>query len=315
MLLIARIAVAALCWLACLHAIGASRCPPEPTALSQEEARVARRNAQDRGILYRLERDGRSSWLYGTLHVGRREWIYPGPTLQQALSQSDVLALELDVLDPSVPQRLDARLAAAGPPPALSPKLRSRLAAVAAGLCLPMTSLRHARPEMQLMAVMMRAGRADGLDAAYGSELMLAGYARAARKAIDGLESPEAQAEAILMPDRDLAGMLDQGLADLEKGTARAMLGRMAEVWAKGRMDELSRYAQWCQCLDTVEAREWHERLLDRRNPGLADGVERLHASGQRVFAAVGSLHLIGATGLPSLLKARGFTVKRVPFP
>ena len=55
-------------------------------------------------------------------------------------------------------------------------------------------------------------------------------------------------------------------------------------------------------------------RLLDARNPGLAERIDALHTSGQRVFAAVGSLHMIGRTGLPALLARRGYTVERIVF-
>jgi uncharacterized protein YbaP (TraB family) len=54
-----------------------------------------------------------------------------------------------------------------------------------------------------------------------------------------------------------------------------------------------------------------YTRLLDGRNPGLADAIERLHADGS-VFAAVGALHIVGPQGLPALLKARGFAVTRM---
>ena len=40
----------------------------------------------------------------------------------------------------------------------------------------------------------------------------------------------------------------------------------------------------------------------------------RCTATGKRVFAAVGALHMIGPTALPSLLAARGYRVERVEF-
>ena len=48
------------------------------------------------------------------------------------------------------------------------------------------------------------------------------------------------------------------------------------------------------------------------RNRTLADRMDALHAQDGPAFVAVGSLHMVGAEGLPALLKARGFTVKRV---
>lgn len=52
--------------------------------------------------------------------------------------------------------------------------------------------------------------------------------------------------------------------------------------------------------------------MLDDRNPQLADHIDQLHRSGKTVFAAVGSLHMTGPTGLPSLMEKRGYQIERV---
>ena len=78
-----------------------------------------------------------------------------------------------------------------------------------------------------------------------------------------------------------------------------------------GDLKDLEAYADWCDCLNTPSERAAFARLVDGRNPGMADAIERLHA-GVSVFAAVGALHLIGPQGLPALLLARGFTVTRL---
>ena len=48
-------------------------CPPPPAPPSAETLALAQGAARDRGFLWRLEKDGRSSWLYGTLHLARLE--------------------------------------------------------------------------------------------------------------------------------------------------------------------------------------------------------------------------------------------------
>ena len=71
----------------CCHRAGAqpvaADCPPPARALSTAEIEAGQREAIDRGFLWRIARDGRVSYLYGTLHIAQPRWMFPGPqTLQ-----------------------------------------------------------------------------------------------------------------------------------------------------------------------------------------------------------------------------------------
>ena len=79
-------------------------------------------------------------------------------------------------------------------------------------------------------------------------------------------------------------------------------------------MQELAQYERWCECVQGDTDRKLLLRLLDERNPALAEGIYALHREGRKVLAGVGALHMVGAQGLPALLRARGFTVERVAF-
>ena len=98
----------------------------------------------------------------------------------------------------------------------------------------------------------------------------------------------------------------------MESGRASPTIKRIAQVWADGDLDTLTRYESWCDCLKTPADRKAMARLIDARNPALADAIAALHASGKQVFAAVGSLHMIGPRGLPALLARRGYRVERI---
>jgi uncharacterized protein len=52
--------------------------------------------------------------------------------------------------------------------------------------------------------------------------------------------------------------------------------------------------------------------LLGRRNPDMANQIERLMREDSVTFVGVGLLHLRGASGLPQLLAQRGYLVERV---
>jgi len=286
-----------------------SPCPPAATPLTAEELHGATR---DRGFLWRVTRDGRSSYLYGTLHVAKRAWAAPGPQVRQALQASDVVALELDMLDPDIRRRIGERLTVTHGA-ALAPALIARLNALADANCVSAAALGALRPEVQVVTLTALAGRRDGIDPAYGIDLMLAGIGRGAGKPVFSLETPESQAAMLMTDDATQMGrIVERALRDLESGKARSLVLRLADVWAESRLDELYHYARWCQCLDTQEARAFHARLLDRRNPELAERLETLHASGHRVFGAVGALHMVGDTALTQLLARRGFRIERI---
>jgi uncharacterized protein len=130
------------------------------------------------------------------------------------------------------------------------------------------------------------------------------------------LETPEQQLELLQMHDAQTTiAFVEAGVADMETGRARQTLSRIAKVWADGDYSELARYDEWCECRKTDADRVAMKHMLDDRNPALADGIAALHESGKRVFAAVGSLHMIGPLGLPALMAQRGYRVERIAGP
>lgn len=290
-------------------------CPPEPAPPTPEQLQAGVKAARNHGFLWRIRKDGHESWLYGTLHVARFEWMFPGPAISSALKASDALALELDVLDPDIQQRMAQGMAA--PPGATLPEpLKQRLRRQAEAECVAPQTLAALNPEMQIAMLESLVGRRDGLDPSYGIDVVLAGWARAARKPVISLETPELQFAMLAMPTpAETLEFIDSALIEMETGHAAPSLERVAQVWADGDLDMLSRYESWCDCIKTTADRTALARLLDARNPGLADSIAALHAKGQRVFAAVGSLHMIGPLGLPALMAQRGFRVEAIAFP
>ena len=289
-------------------------CPPAARAPTSDEVRTGLAAARDHGFLWRIRKDGRDAYLFGTLHVARLEWLYPGPRVLSAMNASDTVALELDVLDPDIQRRLAQGMAAKPGGTELPDALQARIRRQARSECLPPESLAALSPELQMATLLTLVGRRDGLDPAYGVDIFLAGWARTAKKAVVSLETPELQMQALLASTPEEAIEFVQGaLDDLDSGRARPLVRRLAQVWADGELSQLASYTQWCDCITTDADRKAMTRLVDERNPALADSIAALHAAGRRVFAAVGSLHMAGPLGLPALLAQRGFSVERIP--
>ena len=294
-----------------------SACPPEARMPTPDQLQTAVRNARNRGALWKATRDGRSAYLFGTIHIGNLDWAIPGPGVSAALRASDTLALELDITDPQLMARMMAPAASAATPPAPLPAaVAARLARRLGAACLPA----QARPVFDAMHPVMRAvslsvleARWAGLDASYAQEASLAGFGRTAQMRIVSLETPERQMAALLpASDAESAAMVAQMLDQLESGATRRSIVRLGAAWERGDLDELANYERWCECVVSDDDRRLLRRLLDDRNGGLADGIEKLHREGRRVFAGVGVLHMVGPQGLPALLRARGFQVERV---
>ncbi len=292
-----------------------ARCPPAAAAPTQDDVLAGMREAVDSGLLWKATKGGRSVWLYGTIHVAQRAWMYPGPHVLQALLASDTLALELDPTDPDIVARLQKAIRRGPGAPALPEALQRRLLAQMAAACVAPDTLAALRPEMQAVSLDVLQGRRLGLYPDYGIDVFLAGMARGLRKPIRSLETPESQAALLVSNDAaETARSVGELLDELEAGKGTAMLQRLAGDWQRGDLADLGAYASWCECLETASERADFVKLVDDRNPLMADKVVQWHAEGRSLFVAVGTLHLIGPAGLPALLASRGFQVERVAF-
>jgi uncharacterized protein len=292
--------------------VGAAvECPPAAAPLTPELFATAAKQASDRGALWSITRDDRVSYLYGTLHVGRSEWMAPGPKLRTALQQTDVLALELDPLDAGI--RADVAEAASQVKRNLPAPLKARLKAAWEAQCLPAAALGADPSELQVLSLMFAAGRREGLDPTFGSEILLSLIARVLQRPVVSLESAAAQMRALLgQDDAEAIHFIEDSLDHIERGSVQQVLMQTARVWERGDLAQLERYPEWCECLGTDAERKFMARVLDDRNPVLADRIDQLHQEGKRVLAGVGALHMVGPKGLPALLGQRGYRVQRL---
>lgn len=295
----------------------AADCPPASQAPTAEERARPAAEARDRGFLWRISKGGRSSWLYGTIHLGRAEWATPGPRVRAALRASEVVALELDLTDPALMERVAQGMAAgaqaSGEP--LPDDLAGRLQAQLRAACAPLDLLASMSPEMLATTLVMLSARRDGLHAQYGIDPAIAALARRQNKPVVSLETPEQQLRLIRSRTQaDLRTSLEEALTDLEQGRTRPLLRRVADAWGESRADEFEHYREWCECADTPAERALLKRVLDERNAPMAARINALHAGGRSVFAAVGSLHMFGPSALPALMARRGYRVERIAF-
>lgn len=294
-------------------------CPPSAASLVPKGGWAsAAPQADDHGFLWRIEKDGRTSWLYGTVHIAKSEWMRPGPKVREALQQSDVMALEVNLeTDTSARQALTAYSSDKAGADLFSKAQRERIARLVAKSCLP-ADMKAQTDQMSLFKQMMLLGlvqrQADGLYLEFGVDGYLAGHARQNRMPLVGLETAADQLNAGGSDhSKTLAEKIDEMLDKIEADKSHTLVVTTTNAWARGDLDKLEHYADWCDCLHTPEDQARYERLTAGRNVGMAKNIDRLHGEGKRVFAAVGAMHMVGSKGVPALLAERGFQVTRIP--
>jgi uncharacterized protein YbaP (TraB family) len=242
-------------------------------------------------------------WLFGTIHALPDEVDWRTPALDQALRQSLVLVVEVaEIGDADEAARQFARRARApGLPPLLErvpvgDRAALQAALDAAGL--------HARDfaeveswaaSLQLANALRRYDSANGVDRGLIAEAdRVIGLETLGRQfaLFDGL-SPEQQARL---------------LAEVAREGGGAAQEERVEAWLTGDLDRLARDAGEGLLADPA----LRETLQLGRNRAWAERVATLVAAGERPLVAVGAAHMLGDQGLPALLAARGYTVRRI---
>jgi hypothetical protein len=294
------------------QAQGSNECPQPLAQPTPQQLQEAASRARDRGVLWRVSKDGRTHHLYGTIHVGTLDWMFPGPKLREAMMAAQVVALEIDPTDPSV----QAAVARAGnmPRPELASALVERMKQQIERACLP-PALHTAHPMIQAITLILVEAMRANLRPEFAQELALAGFARARGVPVTSLETPERQIAALIPADpASIPTLMTRMLDQLEAGQSRRYLRRLTELWERGDLDELAGYERWCECVSTPEEKAMMAAINDDRNPQIADKITELHANGKVLLVAVGALHMTGPKSLTSLLTGRGFSVERVAF-
>ncbi|NVM76802.1 hypothetical protein FHW83_002603 [Duganella sp. SG902] len=271
--------------------------------------------AQNRGALFKVRQGAHTLYLFGTIHVGSKDFYPLEPRLAGLLKKAPVLALEIDPLgDPqklarAVQQHGLSNKAMAGMPPAL----RQRLDRLLKQYNIEPETVATMKPWLLASLLTVSEFAAQGYEASMAVDAHLSKQAHAAGQKIVELESADSQMALFdkMTPNEQLM-FLEEAIAGIEDKEQAKQAREIADAWRKADIAALDALALKAEQDDTFSGRFVQQVLLEGRNPALADGMVKLMARENNSVAAIGVLHLLGKTSVPELLRKRGLTVERI---
>ena len=300
--------------LAAAFALPAHADQPKPVAPAAAAAPAAK--GTERPLLWKVSDADNDVYLLGSFHLLKPD-DYPMPAdIDRAFDDAESLLFEVDPREMTAPETMvtiqkyaayeeGKSLSSVLPKPTLD-KLGNLLSLTGGSV----QTLEQSEPWMVSLSLVLGITNAIGFKAELGLDRHLMARAAAAGKPAGGLETIEAQMQAMdSAPYAEQASGLDEFLADPKQ--AIKQMQDMHSWWRAGDVAKLDSELRAEMARKTPET----YRLLDveRNNAWLLKVEARLKDSkADDTLVVVGSLHLLGEDGLVEKLRAKGYAIERV---
>ena len=252
------------------------------------------------------ERGEPAAWLLGTIHALPDGTRWETPALARVIDEAGMLVVEVRDLDPKRTAAIFERLARDTPGPPLAERLppdeRRRLSEIlesAGAGASQFDGLETWAAALALARFEGTAPAANGVDQAV--------IARFDGRPIAELEGAADQLAIFdRLPERDQRSLLAAVIA--EKADPDADARELAKAWLAGDLAALERATR----RGILANPALYEALSARRNSSWLATLVPLIDGGKRPLVAVGTAHMLGPDGLPALLAAQGYRVRRI---
>lgn len=263
--------------------------------------------------LWEIEGERNRIFLLGSIHL-LREKDHPLPkAIYVAYDEAETLIMELDMddIDPVATQKMTNELGLIENGGKLSDLLGPEIYAEATALAeladIPLHLLDRAEPWFAAMNVEMMLLMRMGFDPSLGVESHFLERATGDGKEIEGFETMRQQLG--FLDGLSAQAQQEMFLQALAEGPGLPeMMDDMIDAWKIGDV----RFMEEGVLREMEQYPELNQVIVVNRNNTWAQQIEALLDDGDDYLIIVGTLHLIGAGGVPNLLSARGHTVTQM---
>ena len=297
--------------------LNVNKAPVAVEAVAAGAATESLTGSRRQSALFRVSREGKVGYLFGTVHVGEKSFYPLAPSVSKALNDASQLVVELDTRANDAFERALARHAAypAGESIArhVAPATLVRLTKALHALGIPLSSVAHLKPWLLANHLLGLELERSGLERNYGNELFLIANAQTRGAPVAELESADYQLSLFdTLSAADSERYLNESLDQLDDGSSLRRARATMKAWNSGDVAALDAVAADATDGDSVMSKFTRRTLLGKRNPQMAARIATLMQSGKTSFVGVGLLHLLGSDSLPQLLAQRGYRVERL---
>lgn len=263
--------------------------------------------------MWQIQGKTNTVYLLGSVHLLRAS-DHPLPSAIDAVyadAETLVMELDMDDLDPVETQAIVAELSAISDGRTLSDLLGSRhystLEKRTSEIDIPLGMFNAVEPWYVAITIEQLMLMRIGMNQEHGIESHFVGKAGADGKEIIGLESIRQQLG--FLDGLSAAAQRDLLLQVLdETDDLGASMAGMITAWRHG--DTL--YLEENMLADMMQHRELYRRIVLDRNKDWVRQIRRYLTRPDDYLVIVGTLHLIGDDGVPTLLRKHGFSVEQM---
>ncbi len=269
------------------------------------------------GYLWKVENEGTTVYLQGTVHLGVEEFYPLHEKIEQAYAESDVVVPEIDLnnLDFSEMNRLQSELGTFQDGTTLqdhvSEETYQELEDFFGEFGLDMAMIDTYQP--WLVANMVSQFLTQGGEYTLGIDQYFLNKAASDDKEIIALETAEDQLSIFADLSMEFqVQMLEESL--IEPEVYQEDLDQLLDIYKTGSVDDLLNSLFETDAAMSVEEEAYMEALNDNRNYAMAEKITEFLESGddRTYFVIVGSLHLILEPHIGSILEEEGYEVEHI---
>ncbi len=253
--------------------------------------------------MWKVEHQGVTSYILGSIHIGKSDW-YPLPSyITNAFNESDALVVELDAIANSAAMTSQMMLPAGQTlQNNLSPQVFKKLDEYLTKNGMPLAAFTQFKPWAVATVVAVIPYLKAGLDPTFGIDSQLITHAKNKNKNMALIELETAQFQINLL----------SGLFSDEKMLIELMelpdyqTKQLIDFWAMGNIDKID------DLMQQQMTPEQRDVMLTKRNTNWIEKLVKLFNTNKSNFVVVGAAHLAGDKGLPTLLLNAGIKVTRI---